>query len=79
MMKLFTRHYKKMRIAYIKIAVLAIFAAILFIPSYQELENTGDNIFNVYLNGTRVGIVADPEQVDRCLIAARKRLAGTSE
>ncbi len=79
MMKLFTRHYKKMRIAYIKIAALAIFAAILFFPSYQELEHTGNNIFTVYLNGTRVGIVGDPGQVERCLIAARKRLAATSD
>ncbi|MCM1124794.1 MAG: M23 family metallopeptidase [Eubacterium sp.] len=68
-----------MKIAYIKVATVAIFGAILFFPSYQKLENTGDNIFTVYLNGTQVGIVGDPAQVDGCLIAARKRLAGTSD
>ena len=74
-----SRHYKKMKIAYIKVAVFASLVSILFFPSYQKLESTGDNIFTVYLNGIQVGIVEDPDQVDSCLIAARKRLAGTSD
>ena len=68
-----------MKIAYIKVAALAILVSIFFFPSYQKLESTGDNIFTVYLNGTKVGVVGDPEQVDSCLIAARKKLAGTSD
>ena len=68
-----------MKIAYIKVAAVAIFGSILFFPSYHKLESTGDNIFTVYLNDKQVGIVEDPKQVDRCLIAARKRLAGTSD
>lgn len=78
-MKKFTRHYKKAKIAYIKVAAVVILISILFFPSYQRLESTGDNIFTVYLNGAKVGIVGDMEQVDKCLIAARKRLAGTSD
>lgn len=74
-----SRYYKKMKIAYIKVAVIAILISIFFFPSYQKLESTGDNIFTVYLNGTKVGIVGDPEQVDKCLIAARRKLAGTSD
>lgn len=68
-----------MKIAYIKVAATAIVVSAFFFPNYQKLENTGDNIFTVYLNGTQVGTVGDPEQVDACLIAARKRLAGTSD
>ena len=79
MMKKISRHYKKMKIAYIKVAAVVIFGSILFFPSYHKLESTGDNIFTVYLNDKQVGIVEDPKQVDRCLIAARKRLAGTSD
>ncbi len=78
-MKKMSRYYKKMKIAYIKVAVIAILISIFFFPSYQKLESTGDNIFTVYLNGTKVGIVGDPEQVDKCLIAARRKLAGTSD
>ena len=79
MIKKISRHYKKMKIAYIKVAAAAIFVSILFFPTYQKLESTGDNVFTVYLNGIKVGIVEDSRQVDRCLIAARKRLAGTSD
>ena len=79
MMKKLTRHYKKIKIAYIKVAVFVIFVSTLFIPNFQKLESTGDNIFRVYLNGTAVGIAGDPDQAELCLIAARKRLAGTSD
>lgn len=68
-----------MKIAYIKVAAVAIVVSIFFFPHYQKFESTGDNIFTVYLNGTQVGTVGDPEQVDACLIAARKKLAGTSD
>ncbi|MCI8523912.1 MAG: M23 family metallopeptidase [Lachnospiraceae bacterium] len=78
-MKIISRHYKKMKIAYIKVAVLAIIAAAFCLPHMQRLESTGDNIFTVYLNGTQVGIMGDIEEADDCLIAARKRLAGSSD
>ena len=78
-MKKVSRYYKKMKIAYIKIAMLVMVIAILFFPSFQKLEKTGDNIYTVYLNGQEVGVVADKDMVDSCLIAARKRLAGTSD
>ena len=79
MMKKITGHYKKIKIAYIKVAVFVTFVSILFFPNYQKLESTGDNIFTVYLNGTQVGIVGDPAQAELCLISARKRLAATSD
>ena len=79
MMKKLTRHYKKMKIGYIKVAVFSIVVSMFFFPSFQKLESTGDNIFTVYLNGTQVGIAGDPAQVEVCLIEARKRLAGTSD
>lgn len=50
-MKIISRHYKKMKIAYIKVAVIVIIAAAFCLPSIQRLESTGDNIFTVYLNG----------------------------
>ncbi len=78
-MKMISRHYKKMKIAYIKVAVFVSLVSIFFLPTYQKMERTGDNIFTVYLNDTQVGIVESPEEVDRCLIAARRRLAGTSD
>lgn len=79
MIKKITRHYKKMKIAYIKVAVFASLASRFFFPGFQKLESTGDNIFTVYLNGIEVGTVADLDNMDNFLIEARRKLAGTSD
>ncbi len=68
-----------MKIAYIKVAVFASVIAAFFLPHFQPLESDGENIFTVYLNGMQVGVIGDIEEVDECLIAARKKLAGSSE
>ena len=73
------RYYKKMKIAYIKVAVLASTAAAFLLPHYQKLESTGDNMFTVYLNGQTVGVVGNMDGIDNCLINARKRIAGSSD
>ncbi len=78
-MKKISRHYKKMKIAYIKVAVLAMLVSAFFLPGIEKVESTGDNIFTVSLNGVQVGVVGELEQVESCLIAARKKLAGSSD
>ena len=78
-MKILSRYYKKVKIAYIKVAVFVSVIAAFFLPQRQSLESTGDNSFTVYLNGVQVGVMGDIEEVDECLIAARKQLASGSE
>ncbi len=78
-MKFISRHYKKMKIAYIKAAGLAVVTAAFFLPHYQKLESTGDNLFVISLNGEEVGVVGDLDTVDGCLIAARRQIAGDSD
>lgn len=78
-MKSANRYYKKMKIAYIKVAVLASTAAAFLLPHYQKLESTGDNMFTVYLNGQAVGVVGNMDGIDNCLIDARKKIAGSSD
>ena len=68
-----------MKIAYIKVAVFVSVIAALFLPQRQTMESTGDNSFTVYLNGVQVGVMGDIEEVDECLIEARKQLASGSE
>ncbi|MCD7724692.1 MAG: M23 family metallopeptidase [Clostridiales bacterium] len=68
-----------MKIAYIKVAVLAMLVSAFFLPGIEKVESTGDNIFTVSLNGVQVGVVGELEQVESCLIAARKKLAGSSD
>ncbi len=78
-MKFISRHYKKMKIAYIKGAAFAAMIAAFALPHYQKLESTGDNIFIVSLNGEEVGVVGDLDKIDNCLIAARRQIAGDSD
>lgn len=78
-MKFISIHYKKMKIAYIKIAILVSAIAALFLPYYQKLESMGDNQFTVFLNDKQVGIVDDVDRIDNCLINARKIIAGGSD
>jgi len=78
-MKILSRHYKKMRIAYIKVAVFVSVIAAFFLPCFQTFESDGNNIFTVYLNGMMVGVMGDIEEADECLIAARKELAGSGD
>ena len=75
-MKFISKHYKKMKIAYIKTAGFAAVVTAFFLPHYQKLESTGDNLFIVSLNGEEVGVMGDLEEVDSCLIAARREIAG---
>lgn len=78
-MKKISRYYKKLKIAYIMIAMHIAVISAFFLPSYQKLESVGDNMFTVFLNGQAVGTVGDPEEADLYLIEARKKLAGTSD
>ncbi|WMC93958.1 M23 family metallopeptidase [Kineothrix sp. MB12-C1] len=78
-MKKVTKYYKRLQIRSIKIAVLAVIASIFFMPSYVKIENTGDNMFTVFLNGTEVGKVGDGKTAQTCLSEARKIMAGDGE
>ncbi len=78
-MKYITSHYKKMNIKYIKVAVLVIIVSIFFLPSFVPFEKMGNNMFTVILNSREVGVVSSPGEAEEYLIAARRKLAETSE
>ena len=68
--------YKKLRFTYIKTAVFSTaFAALLFFPTWTKFEKVGDNMFTVLLDGQEIGVVAQEEDADECLMEARKLLA----
>lgn len=77
-MKYITRHYKKLNIRNIKVAVLAIIVSIFFLPSFVPFEKLGNNMFTVILNSREVGVVSSEEEAEEYLIAARRKLAETS-
>ena len=78
-MKFITCHYKRIKVRSIKIAILAVFVSIFFLPSYMKFESTGDNMYTVFLNDVRVGTVGTVEEAESFMREARKQLASDSE
>lgn len=78
-MKRITSHYKRVNVRGIKIAVLAVFVSIFFLPSFVPFEKTGNNIFTVILNDQEIGMVSAPEEAERYVVEARRQLAAGSE
>lgn len=78
-MKSITSYYKRLKIRNIKIAVLAVFVSIFFLPSFVPFEKTGNNIFTVILNGKEVGVVSTPEEAESYMMEARREIASQSE
>ncbi len=74
-MKRITCHYKKVKIRNIKIAVLAVFVSIFFLPSFVPFEKTGNNIFTVILNNQEAGTVSTPQEAEAYAVEARRQLA----
>ena len=75
MLRYFTRHHKRLRFTYIKVATAVIFLAAFFLPNLPELDQTGDNMFTIYLNGQQVGVVADASNVEEWVWDVRRELA----
>ncbi len=74
-MKHVSKYDRRIKIAYFRVAVITIFLAIMFFPSYTKFKYEGDNVFTVYLNGEKVGVTTQEDKIDHYLIIARKRLA----
>ncbi len=78
-MKFISCHYKRLRIRQLKIAILAVLVSIFFLPVYTKFESTGDNMFTVFLNGERVGVVGDVADAEEYVLEARRQIAADSE
>ena len=44
-------------------------------PSYTKIEKTGNNVYEITLNGEQVGTVSDTKDADSLLWQARKEIA----
>ncbi len=70
---------KKMKVTYIKTACLSATVAAFFLPSLIFFEQTGENMFDVFLNGQAVGQVADVQTAEECMTKARYLMARQSD
>ena len=72
--------YKKFRVGFLQGTAIAATAWIVFIlPVFSPVDNTGNNIFKVSLNGTYVGTLSSEQAARKCLREARKQYAKDSE
>lgn len=78
-MKHLTRHYRKIGYWFIRASLFCAFVWIFFIPSIRKPNLSGDNVFTITLDGTKVGIVSDKSLADECLRNARRNLQSGSE
>ncbi len=79
MLKKITRYHKRLRYTYIKLAAGILFIAALFLPSYTRWEDTGDNIFTIFLNGKEVGVIGEAARAEELLQQARRELVSDSD
>lgn len=70
---------RKLRYVYYKSAALILLIGVLLMPCLTFFERTGNNMFDVYVNGTFVGRVADEQTADRYMTKARYELAKESD
>ena len=74
-----TRHYKRVKVTRLTVAIVAMTISLFFMPYFIKYEKTGNNIFDVYLNGTMVGTVNSEETANELLLAARKNVNSLSD
>ncbi|MDD3370028.1 MAG: M23 family metallopeptidase [Lachnospiraceae bacterium] len=77
-MKKISKYYRRLRIENIKVMLLLVIASIFFLPNYVKMEQEGDNIFTVLINGEQIGMAASRQEADECLTRARREIAAAS-
>ncbi len=72
-----TKYGKNLKYTYMKWNLLILFMGLLLLPGIVKLESTGDNLFHIFINGARMGSVADPEDAERMLWEARREISAS--
>lgn len=75
----FTKYRKTIKFTYFKWNFVILLLCLLFMPSYVKFENTGDNLFHIFVNGIDVGSVAKLEEAENMLWNARREIAAASD
>lgn len=78
-MTFISRYHKKGRIAFLKVSLLALVLAALSLPTLEPIRHVGFNIYTLFVNDTEIGKVDGPEEADRLLNAARRKVAGSTD
>lgn len=74
-MRRISRHYKKLRYAHIKAAMIVVAINILFLPSFVKFQKDENNLRHIFLNGQEVGCLGHEGDERMILADARRKLA----
>jgi len=74
-MKKLTYHYNKVNMCIIKVSAIFLVVGAFLLPSYVSFEKTGDNIFDVLVNGVHVGTMSEADGAEELMQEARKQVA----
>ncbi len=74
-MKKLTYHYKKMNICIMKVSAIFLVVGAFLLPSYVSFQKTGDNIFDIFVNGVNVGVMSEADEAEELMQEARKQVA----
>lgn len=72
------KNHKKYKFTYIITTLFVLFICLLFMDGYIPFEETGENFFQVKVNGQEVGTVGNRDTAERLLIQARRSIASRS-
>jgi len=78
-MKWFTKYYKKIRCQYIMTAMIIMIVSAFFLPTFDKIEQSGNNYFRVFLNEDFIGTVGDLEIITDYLSEARLEVSKESK
>lgn len=78
-MRFITKHFKRLRISFLKAAFIVIILNIIMIPQYEKFETDGDTMFKVYMNEEYVGTVGRQTDLEAMVLEARRQTASASD
>lgn len=73
-----TKYRLRSRYAHIKATLFALVCYLFIMGGYITFEETGNNLFHIFVNGTAVGAVKDIQNAEKMVLAARKEIAAES-
>ena len=73
-----TKYYKRLRISFLRTAIVAAFFYVFFLPNLVKIEEAGNNFFTIYINETEIGSTDSREKIDSLIARERRIIAGDS-
>lgn len=74
-MRAISKYYKKCRITYLWVAILAVVIAAFLMPNVRFYHSVGNNIYTLMINGQPMGTVDSPEDAESIMNEARRKVA----